>query len=235
MAGIFRDPPAPVVMVHGWAGSFARTWQGPGVSELVKDSGRRVIGVDLLGHGDAPKPHDPAAYADLTQRILDALPEGPVDAVGFSLGAMTLLQLICCQPDRFGRVVLAGIGDGLFEPDPNRSGSEQLARALEGSGDPLDRQRQQLADHGRAAGNDPVALVACLRRPMPPDPVTEARCAAVQSRVLVAIGDEDFAHPADRLAAAFPHGTLKVLRRCDHSATPEHFGFIDAMLGFLES
>jgi pimeloyl-ACP methyl ester carboxylesterase len=223
---------APVVMVHGWAGSFQRTWKAPGVSELVKDSGRTVIGVDLLGHGDAPKPHDPEAYADLTTRILDALPAGPCDAVGFSLGAMTLLQLMTRHPDRFGKVVLAGIGDGLFQPD--RSGSEELARALEGRGDPLDRQRQQLAAHGREAGNDPIALAACLRRPMPSDPITEDRCRSVTSKVLVAIGAEDFAFPADRLAAAFPNGMLKVLKRCDHSATPEDFGFIDAMLGFLE-
>jgi pimeloyl-ACP methyl ester carboxylesterase len=223
---------APVVMVHGWAGSFAKTWQGPGVSELVRDSGRNVIGVDLLGHGEAPKPHDPAEYADLTQRIIDALPAGPCDAVGFSLGAMTLLQLATRQPDRFGKIVLAGIGNGLFEADG--SSGEQLARALEGRGDPLDRQRQQLAAHGREPGNDPLALAAILRRPMPDDRITAERCALVQSRVLVAIGDEDFAGPSDKLAAAIPNATLKVLRRCDHSATPENFGFIDSMLSFLE-
>ena len=53
-------------------------------------SGR--IGVDLLGHGTAPKPHDPAAYGDMTARIFEAMPPGQVDAIGFSLGAMTLLR-----------------------------------------------------------------------------------------------------------------------------------------------
>ena len=57
------------------------------------DAGREVIGVDLLGHGTAPKPHDPEAYADLGARVLDALPDEPVDAIGFSLGAMTLLRV----------------------------------------------------------------------------------------------------------------------------------------------
>ena len=51
------------------------------------------MGVDLLGHGTAPKPHEAEAYSDLTERVLDALPDRPVDAVGFSLGAMTLLRL----------------------------------------------------------------------------------------------------------------------------------------------
>ena len=57
----------PVVLVHGWGGSFASTWQRNGFTALLDDAGLEVIGVDLLGHGDAPKPHDPDAYHDLTE------------------------------------------------------------------------------------------------------------------------------------------------------------------------
>ena len=56
----------PVVLVHGWGGSFESTWQRNGFTALLDDAGLEVIGVDLLGHGDAPKPHDPEAYDDLT-------------------------------------------------------------------------------------------------------------------------------------------------------------------------
>ena len=200
--------------------------------DLLADEGRRAIGVDLLGHGDAPKPSDPAAYADLTERVIDAMPPlGPVDAVGFSMGAMTLLQLACRQPTRFDKLVIAGVGDGVFTRDTGRA--EQVALALEGKGDPSDRAIESLADYGREAGNDPVALAACMRRPMPSDPVTAERLGAVTADVLVIIGDEDFGAPADKLAAAFPKGTLKVLRRTDHFATPESFGFVDAVLRFL--
>ena len=90
-----------------------------------------------------------------------------------------------------------------------------------------------MVGHAHAPGNDPVALAAVMRRPMPADPVTAERCNAVTSKVLVVIGDADFAFPADQLAAAFPNGELKVLKRCDHFATPEDFGFIDAVLRFL--
>ena len=100
----------PVVLVHGWGGSFATTWGSSGFTHLLADAGRPVIGVDLLGHGEAPKPHDPTAYSDLTTRVLEAMPDEPVDAVGFSLGAMTLLRVACAQPHRFRRLVLAGIG-----------------------------------------------------------------------------------------------------------------------------
>ena len=96
-----------------------------------------MIGVDLLGHGTAPKPHDPEAYADLTTRIVDALPDEPVDAIGFSLGAMTLLRLATREPERFRKLVLAGIGRNVFEPDdePARRGSSPR---VEGTGRPDD-------------------------------------------------------------------------------------------------
>jgi len=223
---------APVVLIHGWGGSYQRTWSGTGMVDLLADDGRRAIGVDLLGHGDAPKPSDPAAYVDLTERVIDAIPPlGPVDGVGFSLGAMTLLQLMCRQPTRFGRVVIAGVGNGLFAREAGRS--EQVALALEGKGEASDIAVQALAEYGRSEGNDPVALAACMRRPDPPDLITLERLGAVTATVLVVIGDEDFAAPADGLAAAFPHGTLKVLRKTDHFATPESFGFVDAVLRFL--
>ena len=100
------DNSAPIVLVHGWGGSFQTTWRQSGFTELLKDADREVIGVDLLGHGDAPKPHDPAEYADMTTRITDALPERPVDIVGFSLGAITTLRLATRRPELFQRIVL---------------------------------------------------------------------------------------------------------------------------------
>ena len=103
-----------VVLVHGWGGSFASTWGRSGFSVLLEDGGKEVIGVDLLGHGEAPKPHEPEAYADLTERLFDALPDEPVEAVGFSLGALTLLRAAIAHPERFSRVVLAGIALGAF-------------------------------------------------------------------------------------------------------------------------
>ena len=58
----------------------SRPGRHSGFTELLRDAGRTVIGVDLLGHGTAPKPHDPEAYDDLTTRVVEALPDEPVDA-----------------------------------------------------------------------------------------------------------------------------------------------------------
>ena len=73
-----------VLLVHGFSTSARRTWQEPGWIDLLTEAGRRVIAPDLLGHGDAEKPHDVAAYREVEGRIAAELPPGePVDAVGY--------------------------------------------------------------------------------------------------------------------------------------------------------
>jgi pimeloyl-ACP methyl ester carboxylesterase len=199
-------------LVHGWGGSFESTWQRSGFTALLEDAGLQVIGVDLLGHGTAPKPHDPEAYADLTERIRDALPDQPVDAIGFSLGAMTLLRLAIAQPHRFNRIVLAGVGD------PST----------------LDNPVRLFTQYASQPGNDIDALTAVMKRP-PSTEVTPEVCATVTCPVLVVVGDRDFVHPGDGLAAAFPNGRCETLRNVDHFATTESFGFFDAALEFLDA
>jgi len=223
----------PVVLVHGWAGSFATTWQAPGVDALIADAGRQVIGVDLLGHGSAPKPHDPDAYVDLTTRIVEALPQdGPVDAVGFSLGAITLMRLAAREPHRFTRLVLAGIGDNVLERDAGRN--LQIAEAVDGRGDPDDVVLQRFAAYAHENDNDPAALAACMRRPAL-DPITPEMLAPITCPVLVVLGTRDGDGKGEALAAAFPNGRFVSLRGVDHFATPEAFGFIDAALRFLDA
>ena len=63
------------MLVHGFASSFERNWREPGWVDLLGDAGREVIGLDLLGHGAASKPHDPGAYADLESDVAAALPK----------------------------------------------------------------------------------------------------------------------------------------------------------------
>lgn len=223
----------PVVLIHGWAGSFSETWQSTGIDALLEDGGRKVIGIDLLGHGSSEKPHDPAAYENLHEWLLQRLADSPpvVDAVGFSLGALTLLRALIEQPNRFGRVILSGIGDGVFEERDPAEGSKIVA-ALEGTGDPADTGAQVFAGYANAPGKDKAALTAIMKRPAaaPLDPVV---LASVTNEVLVVIGENDFAAPAERLAAAFPNGKLEILRNTDHFATPESFKFIDAVLSFM--
>ncbi len=219
----------PVVMVHGWGGSFLRTWQEPGWVALLADAGRDVIGVDLLGHGTADKPHEAGAYADLTPAIKAVLPDQPVDAIGFSLGSMTLLELACRTPERLSRLVVSGVGKTLFETDR----SDVIARAVEGDVAEDDVASQVFVQYASFPGNDPKALAACMRRPK--TAITPERLAAVTCPVLVVVGERDFVGSGQPLVDALPDARLVTLPGTDHFATPKDFRFIDAALEFLDA
>ncbi|TEX45963.1 MAG: alpha/beta hydrolase [Acidimicrobiales bacterium mtb01] len=220
----------PVVLVHGWGGSFDTTWKSSGLVDLLADAGREVIGVDLLGHGTAPKPHDPIEYADLTSRVLDVIGDRQVDAVGFSLGAMTLLRVAIDHPSSVNKLVLGGIGRNVLDPR-DEAAHDRLVDALEGRGDPDDNIARLFMQYADSPGNDRVALTAVMKRPSRPFDPTELE--RVTAHTLVTIGDKDFAGPGDPLASALPNARLVTLRNCDHFATTENFGFFDAVLDFL--
>jgi pimeloyl-ACP methyl ester carboxylesterase len=224
------DDPTPVMCVHGWGGSFTDTWERNGFTALLADAGREVIGVDLLGHGQAPKPHEPEAYADLTTRVVSSLPDSPVDAIGFSMGALTLLRTAVEHPGAFRRLVLAGIGRNVFEFDEDRSAA--IARAMSGDIDDEDNLSRLFAQYAARPGNDPTALAAVLRQPQRVR-LDEAALASVSCPTLVIVGDRDFVHPADRLVEAIPDCRSVELRNVDHFATPDDFGFVDAALEFI--
>jgi pimeloyl-ACP methyl ester carboxylesterase len=219
--------PAPVALVHGFGTSSARTWGDNGWLDLLADVGRRTIPIDLLGHGSADKPHDPAAYAAMEDLVLAQLPEEPVDGIGFSLGARVLLTLAVDHPDRFGRLVLTGVGANLLRSER----SDLILQAIEGEGDPTNPVVQYFAGLAAQPDVDRQALAACMRSPRPT--LTPELLATVQLPIAVVIGDKDFAGPGEPLAEALPDAQLVTLRNVDHFATPKDFGCIDAALDFL--
>jgi pimeloyl-ACP methyl ester carboxylesterase len=221
----------PVALVHGFASSFAHGWEHNGWTDLLADAGRRVLRVDLPGHGESPPTTDPAAFADVQGTLAEVIaPHAPVDAVGFSTGARLLLGLAAQDPERMRKLVVIGVGDNLFHAEDR----EPLARALE-SGDDVaaeDIGVQLFVRLARTAGNDPQALAAFLRRP--DRPLAEDDLAGVACPVLVVIGDRDFSGPADRLVGALPDAELVTLRNIDHFAAPRDFNCINRSLGFID-
>ena len=105
--------------------------------------------------------------------------------------------------------------------------------ALDGTSDTADPSVLVFAQYARAGDNDPQALAAVMRRARVE--YTDAELANVTVPTLIVIGEDDFAGPGEPLAAKLPNATVKTLRRTDHFATPESFGFIDAALGFIEA
>jgi pimeloyl-ACP methyl ester carboxylesterase len=218
----------PVLLLHGFTTSAERTWREPGWIDLLKDAGREVIAPDLLGHGGAPKPHDPADYSQVEQLIEELLPAGQVDGVGYSAGARILLVLAAANPDRFGRLVVGGVGKTLFEP---REG-HKILDALQGKeGTDDDMVAQHFKSMAEGDGNDPLALAAFIQRRQPP--LTRSDVARITNPTLVVIGDKDFAGPGEPLAEALPNGKLLTLPGVDHFGLPKAFAFVEKGLDFL--
>ena len=218
----------PVLLLHGFATSAARTWGENGWIDMLGDMGRKVLAPDLPGHGTAPKPHDPAAYADLGAAVAAEVPDEPVDAIGFSLGARTLLGLAVDGRVRFRRLVVAGVGANLFRSE----GSELIVQALRGGGDPANPVTAYFARLAEHPDSDPQALAAVMEARQPP--LTAEGLAGVTCPTLVVLGDQDFAGPPDPLVDAIPGAELVVLRNTDHFATPKSFTFMDKALAFLD-
>jgi len=204
----------PIVLLHGLATSARRTWVETGWVDLLADAGRTVIAVDLPGHGGAPLLED---WSTLEDVVADQLPDGPLDAVGFSLGARVLLVLASRRPDRFGRLVLAGAGANLFRQREEGAIPDQIGRHFAG-----------LAE---SSGTDPAAVEALLARPQPRLDDDELR--AITADTLVVMGTDDFAGPADPLVQRLSTVRLVELRGVDHFATPKSMAFLDAGLTHL--
>lgn len=219
-------PGPAILLVHGFTSSSEASWARNGWLDLLGDTDRRVLAPDLLGHGSAPKPHDPAAY-DLEGQVRDLVQGiGDVDAVGFSMGARLLLALEGRQPGTFGRIVVGGVGANLFAEQRDAS---PMADALESGGEVLDPLARAFASVAHTPPNDPQALAACLRRPHPPLDLAAVRCP-----VLVVVGDRDtLAMPPDQLVESLPDAQLVTVKGADHLGTMKGFGFLDAALGFL--
>lgn len=222
----------PVVMAHGWGGSFAATFEPYGWRADLAAEGRAVIGLDLPGHGTGrPASHDPADYADLASGLAFALPEGPLDGVGFSLGSKLLLELECRSPGRFRRLVLGGVGGNVFAPE---RGVEAVAEVLEsGAVESAPRPVQMMVRYSQASRSDPLAIAAVLRRPANPTHSPD-RLKQVRAKVLLINGANDKGvAPIDQLSAHIPGCATLTLDGTAHIDLVENPAFKQAAIAFL--
>jgi pimeloyl-ACP methyl ester carboxylesterase len=112
----------PVLLLHGLSSSSKLNWEDTGWLASLLDAGRRVILVDLPGHGRSGAPEDRDSYspsrirADLLQVAFDAGvrpvqagdPASGLDVVGYSLGSRLAWEFAATQPEIVHRIVLGG-------------------------------------------------------------------------------------------------------------------------------
>jgi pimeloyl-ACP methyl ester carboxylesterase len=226
------DPAAlpPVVLLHGCGGSPEQAFIASGWLDAFAAAGRQALAPRLPGHGRNGVSHDPADYADLAAALLPRLPEGPLDVVGFSLGAKLTLAIAIRWPDRIRRMVLGGIGDNAFAPE---TVGEAAASALEhGAGPDTPPGVLAFLDTWNPKLNDPLAVAAVLRRPANPQ-LVEADVAAVRAPGAVVNGSDDFVMAmGTRLFEALAIEPL-VLPGVGHFDLTEQVQFRDTAVRFL--
>lgn len=120
---IDRGKGPAVVLLHG-LGNNHKSW-----SYVLKhlDASIRVIALDLLGFGDAPKPDVEYTPADHTQAVIDTLDSLKVtNAVlaGHSMGCVIAVEVAAQRPDLVHQLILAGAP--IYERQPRTSLADKL-------------------------------------------------------------------------------------------------------------
>lgn len=237
------------MLLHGFAGS-GRTWDG--VADRL-GVGRRLVTVDLLGHGGSDAP--PAARHDVQRQaadiasIIERLADGrSVDVIGYSFGARIALWLAVTTPARVRRLVLESPSAGITEAQArvDRVAADERWAQLLDTGDlvafheaweaqPVFVSRARLPDGARAAiraehlGADARGLAASLRGAgqgaMPP---LGPRLHLVETPTLVLAGTLDPVGQARAtgVAQGIPGARLVLLEDMGHAPhleCPERF------------
>lgn len=109
----------PIILQHGFSATTWHEWVQCGISDRIATLGRRVIGLDALGHGRSMRSHDPANYGEGrmardVSALVDLLGVTQFDYVGYSMGGIIGLQTGINEKQRLRRLVVAGIGEGVI-------------------------------------------------------------------------------------------------------------------------
>ena len=247
----------PLLLIHGFTGSSI-SWGEDLLSGLAQ--AHQVVSVDLPGHGESEVSSRPERFAveeilkDLGE-VLDTLDIESARWLGYSMGGRIALAGAVMAPGRVSSLILESASPGLREEGERRArrrADEALAEGiLRGGmeafvdhwlGLPLFATQGKLPAKVRAETrarklkNTPEALAACLRgmgtgaQPSFWDSLHE-----VKVPVLLLAGEEDqkFTQVAERMAAAMPQATLRLIPKAGHTIHLENpFAWLAAVRTF---
>jgi pimeloyl-ACP methyl ester carboxylesterase len=226
----------PILLIHGFASNHVVNWGATGWVDTLKRHGRRVVAMDVRGHGRSAKLHDPDAYplpllADDAARLLDHLGIARADVMGYSMGARITVAMALAHQGRMRAMILGGMGYAMVE---GMTGEDAIVAALEApslddvSGEP-GRAYRKFAEQ---TGSDTLALAACMRKAR--QTFTPAELATIHIPTLVAIGDKDrVAGSAEDLARLIPGAEFFIIPNRDHMLATGDKHFKEAVLDFL--
>lgn len=118
---------APLVLLHGLGNNY-KSWEY--VLEHIDYTRWRVIALDLLGFGDAPKPnvaYTPTDHADAVAATLDKLGIKKAVFAGHSMGCLVAIEIAHAWPERVEKLAL--FGAPLYKQKPRDTWWRRLTRA----------------------------------------------------------------------------------------------------------
>jgi pimeloyl-ACP methyl ester carboxylesterase len=227
----------PVILQHGYTANTQSEWVGCGIALAIAGLGRRVIGIDALGHGASDRPHEPEHYGEARMaRDVSALAShlelGSFDLAGYSMGAVVSVLCATDEP-RLRRLAIGGVGEAvvlLGGVDTRALDNNVLADVMLAD-DPsaFPEGVQAFRRNAEARGNDRLALAAQAR-------VVHSRPIAldrIEVPTLVIAGTSDpLAIRPELLAGAIPGARLERVPG-DHSTARISPEFKAALVDFL--
>lgn len=226
----------PILLIHGFASNHVVNWGATGWIDTLKRDGRRVIAMDVRGHGKSEKLRDPESYplallAEDAARLLDHLGIQRADVMGYSMGARITVAMALDSQDRMRSMILGGMGYAMVE---GMKGEDAIVAALEApslddvEGEP-GRAYRKFAEQ---TGSDTLALAACMRRAR--QTFTPEDLSTIHIPTLIAIGDKDsVAGSGEKLAALIPGSESVVIPNRDHMLATGDRHYKAAVLDFL--
>jgi lipase len=141
----------PLVCLHGVTGHGRRFER---LAERLP--GRRLLAPDMRGHGRST--YDPPWTTErLALDVLETVPDGPLDWLGFSYGGRIATHVAATAPERVRRLLL--LDPALTLPADQAAERADLARETEVYADAADYAEKTLAE-GTLFRTDPAVLEA---------------------------------------------------------------------------
>ncbi|HZO82893.1 MAG TPA: alpha/beta hydrolase [Candidatus Binataceae bacterium] len=232
---------APVVMVHGFGLSALENWTRTGMVERLARRAR-VLALDVRGHGESDKPHDPALYGlgivsgDIV-RLLGHLGIERTRIVGYSMGSRIALEMLMRHQGCLSAAVLGGFGVGGQIRVPGQRNRIAAALLEEDPAMIEDVMARRFRRGAERNGKDLRALAAYISAEETTDAeasVDFAALARLRIPVMVATGDRDaIAGDPRPLAGWFPDARIELIEGGDHVSVPADVRFQQAVERFI--
>lgn len=240
----------PILLIHGFSSSSKLNWEDTGWLAALLEAGRRVITVDLPGHGRSGAPEDMDSYspsrmrADLLQIAFDAGvrpvqagdPSSGLDVIGYSLGSRLAWEFGATQPEIVHRLVLGGPN----MVDPLADFDLVAAQHYLADGTPIaDESTAGLLKMAQALPSNNIFALLSLVEAIKTEPYDPAEAVPHMPMLLVAGENDERAASLPQLAElAAKAGSLAeqlILPGRNHTNAVTSRAFKQAAIGFLGS